>query len=284
MENHFMTAKQKARASTATLVLALAPFPAAFVLSTIAAETTEPAALYQAKQARQRLADEADPPGIAHVAGYTSRGVDQKHHWNTNVTENWWGIWTENANGWRVNLRFYDTNTPNMAMTVHVGSMVTNSGAGLLPTPDGKYAKFELLDSNGIAVPTKKGAALKLYHEENAVIAKFQNDLVNNHPPSTDDTSVKESYPATMSDLEYPRWKNGAFLQFAGFVSNGPPCHIGYIKFNDIFSIKAEGHYTLTVQPVLFRMHYEGGTFQGYLERVDLPPVTTKVHLAPNGG
>jgi len=29
-------------------------------------------------------------------------------------------------------------------------------------------------------------------------------------------------------------------------------------------------------------MHYDGGTFQGYLDRVDLPSVTTKVHLVPN--
>jgi len=28
-------------------------------------------------------------------------------------------------------------------------------------------------------------------------------------------------------------------------------------------------------------MHNEGGTFQGYLDRVDLPSVTTKVHLVP---
>jgi hypothetical protein len=78
------------------------------------------------------------------------------------------------------------------------------------------------------------------------------------------------------------RSSKGGFLEIStGFVSNGPPCHIGYIEFNDIFSIKMEGDYTLTVQPVLYRMHYDGGTFQGYLDRVDLPSITTKVHLKP---
>ena len=274
-----MTAKQKAWVSTATLALGLAQFPATFVLPTIADETTDTAALYQAKQARLRLADEADPLGIAHVVGYTSRGSDQKHCWNTNMADNWWGVWVEDTNGWRVNLRIYPTNSPDMRMTVHVGSIVTNSGAGLLPTPDGKYAKLELLDANGKAVPTRRGAAAKLYQGRNAVMV--ESECVNQHPPSADDASVEENYPDTISDLEYPRWKNGSFLYFSGFVSNGPPCHIGYIKFNDIFSIKTEGDYTLTVQPVLYRMHYDGGTFQGYLDRVDLPSVTTKVHLVP---
>ncbi len=107
--------------------------------------------------------------------------------------------------------------------------------------------------------------------------------------PSSRDTSVEENYPATISDTEYPRWKSGdglragRFAKFVGFVSNGPPCYIEFIKFNDVFAIKTEGDYTLTVQPVLYRMHYDGGTFQGYLDRVDLPSVTTKVHLVPQG-
>ena len=96
-------------------------------------------------------------------------------------------------------------------------------------------------------------------------------------------------YPETLSDLEYQRWrvtaygyKSGSFIHFSGFTSNGPPCQIGYINFNEIFAIKTGGEYTVTVQPVLYRMHNEGGTFQGYLDRVDLPSVTTKVHLVPS--
>jgi hypothetical protein len=237
------------------------------------------------QQERQRL-DETDPPGIAHVVEYTSRKWSewsQRRIWNTNMAENWWGVWTEDTNtGWRVNLRIFPTNAPNVEMTVHVGSIVTNSGAGLMSTPDGKYAKLELLDASGKAVPTRRGAAAKLYAGKNAVMASAETEHVNNHPPSADDVSVKNNYPDTISDLEYSRWKKGSFLNHSGFAINGPPCHIGYIKFNDIFSIKSEGDYTLTVQPVLYRMHNDGGTFQGYLDRVDLPSVTTKVHLVPN--
>jgi hypothetical protein len=231
---------------------------------------------------KQRM-DGTDPLGIAHVAEYTLRGFDEKHYWNTNFSENWWGVWAEDTNtGWRVNLRILPTNAPNMEMTIHVGSIVTNSGPGLLPTPDGRYAKLELFDVNGNIVPIKKGVATKLYEKRNAVMLSARNELVNTHPPSDEDASVEENYPDTISDLGYPRWKNGSFLHFCGFVSNGPPCQIGYIKFNDIFSIPAEGDYTITVQPVLFRMHLDGGTFQGYLDRVDLPSVTTKAHLVPD--
>jgi hypothetical protein len=224
---------------------------------------------------------ETEPPGLAHVLEY-HRGLDGKLHWNTNMAVNWWGIWVEDTNtAWRVDLKMYGTNTPDMKMTVHVGSILSNSGAGLLPTPDDKFAKLELTDSNGKLVPTKSGAALALYEYGGTNISRP-------HPlPSAGDTSVEENYPATIADTEYPRWKSGdgltagRFVKFVGFVSNGPPCHIGYIKFNDIFSIKTEGHYTLTVQPVLYRMHYDGGAFQGFLDRVDLPCVATEVHLVP---
>jgi hypothetical protein len=232
---------------------------------------------------------EHNPPGIAHVSEYLGQ-------WNTNMAENWWGIWAEDTNtGWRVNLRIYPTNAnaTKVEMTVHVGSIITNSGAGLLPSPDGKYAKLELMDANKKMVPTKPGAALNLYrwqyggYSEESTLVKVS---VNLHLPSESDAIVERNYPETISDLEYPRAnmdfsrsKKGGFLEIStGFVSNGPPCHIGYIKFNDIFSIKTEGDYTLTMQPVLYRMHMEGGTFQGYLDRVDLPSVTTKVHLVPN--
>jgi hypothetical protein len=234
-------------------------------------------------QQKQRM-DATDPPGIAHVPGYTGRRWDEKHVWNTNMTENWPGIWTEDTNtGWRIRLQFDITNTPDPQVGLSVGSTKTNSGPGLLPAPDGKYAKLELQDANGRTVPLRPGAALKLFEQENAVQPMSEKDHVNKQPPpSADDASVEENYPDTISDLRYSRWKNGAFLYHVGFVSNGPPCYLSTIEFNDIFSIKKEGDYTLRLQPVLFRMHYDGWTFQGYLERVDLPSITTKVHLLPN--
>jgi hypothetical protein len=244
---------------------------------------------------QRQMMDASDPPGIANVAEYRGRRWDQKHVWHTNMVENWWGVWVEDTNtGWRVNLcpaKLEKINAVDIGVIVKIGSVVTNSWAGLLPSPDGKYAKFELMDVNGKAVSPKRGAALNLYqmhyggHEESELARLF----MNLHSPSGSDAAVERNYPDNLSDLEYPRLnynagglKNGSFFPFVGFVSNGPPCQVGYIKFSDIFPIEKEGDYTLTVQPVLFRMHYDGGTFQGYLDRVDLPCVTTKVHLLPS--
>jgi len=229
----------------------------------------------------QRM-DETDPLGIAHVGEYSRRGWNEKHMWNTNMVKNWQGITAEYTNtGWRVNVMLMRSNLAYRQAYIRVGSIVTNSGVGLLPTPDGKYAKLELFDANGKAIPARRGAAMALYRNIIPGLLSAESQVANTHPPSTIDSSVEENYPATISDLEYARWKNGSFPYFAGFVSNGPPCQIGYMEFNDIFSIKSEGDYTFVVQPVLFRMHYDGGTFQGYLDRVDLPCVRTKVHLTP---
>ena len=241
--------------------------------------------VFQLELQEKRRMDETDPPGIANVPEYHERRWDQKHVWNTNVAENWQGVWAENTNtGWRVGLKFNGTNTPDIGMNVYAGSVVINSGPGLLPAPDGKFAKLELWDANGKAVPARWGAALELYYDfrKTPEPPPHPATLVNMHPPSSFDTSIERNYPGTISDLEYARYKDGLYFTFAGFASNGPPCEIGSMKINDVFSIKSEGDYSLVVQPVLFRMHTEGGTFQGYLDRVDLPCVTTKVHLVSN--
>lgn len=231
---------------------------------------------------------ESLPPGVANVLEYRS-DMDADH-----VKMLWQGVWSEDTNtGWRVLVRLNtDTNIGPSFMSTCVGSMVTNSGAGLLPTPDGKYAQLKLVDADGKVVPPKRGVALKLYENYGfspPLTEKQVNELVVRPPPPTAwDASVERVYPETLSDLEYQRWRTtdyahmiGSYMHFAGFTSNGPPCQIGFIRFNDIFSIKKAGEYTVTVQPVLYRQHFEGGTFQGYLDRVDLPSVTTKVHLVP---
>ena len=270
----------------------------------------------QWKEQQRRMMDANDPPGIANVREYSRRRWDQKHVWETNAVEHWsgwssWGgrsiAWSEDTNtGWRVQLRMPTTNAQEALVWVQVGSIVTNSGPGLLTAPDGKYARLELTDPNGKAVPTKKGAAQILYWAESLGRPSLKINItdierltnirrnhhkwyLNSHPPSEDDSSVTSSYPDRISDLEYMRHRHeyyplptGSFIWFAGFVSNGPPCMVGWFRLHKLFAIKEEGDYTLTVQPVLYRMHYEGGTFQGYLDRVDLPSVTTKFHLAPS--
>ena len=109
-------------------------------------------------QERQRMYSSGFP-GLAHVAEYGTG-----HVWNTNAAENWRGIWSVDTNtGWRVNLCPWKTNTVNMGVIVKVGSVVSNSGVGLMPSPTGKYARLELLDANGKTVASRSGAARVLY-------------------------------------------------------------------------------------------------------------------------
>jgi hypothetical protein len=163
---------------------------------------------------------------------------------------------------------------------VHVGSLVTNSGPGLMPAPDLRFAALQLVDSDGKSIPIRRGAAAKRYERKYTAATNSWRQIVNKHP-LPNDAPMTRNYPDKISDLEYPRWESGSFVDFVGFVSNGPPCHIGHIRFNDVFMVKKAGDYTVTVQPVLYRMRYEGGTFQGFLDRVDLPSISTKVHLVP---
>ena len=60
-------------------------------------------------------------------------------------------------------------------------------------------------------------------------------------------------------------------------------------ELGDLYSITNEGDYTLTVQPVLYKQGNGtnltdkfGNKYTDILNRVDLPSVTTKVHLVPN--
>jgi hypothetical protein len=89
--------------------------------------------------------------------------------------------------------------------------------------------------------------------------------------------SMDESFPEKMPLKKFPRWSDGQIKSGFGFVSNGPPDLVGKCVLKDIYAIKNEGDYTLTVCPVLYRY----GTNSDFLDRVDLPCVTTKIHLIP---
>lgn len=219
--------------------------------------------------------DELDPPGIAHVPGYTFRGPDGRHIWDTNIAELWSGTWNQDTNGWRVQLRVCKTNSPDVCVLVQVGSVTRNSGLGYLPAPDCQFAKFELTDTNGdILSPRWRSAAL-LYQRR--YVGKW---IVRPRRWLHElDTSLEAKLPLTVSVADYPHFDNGTLVDHFGFVSNGPPCQIGYVKFKDVYSIKHEGDYTLTVCPVLYKMRSD--TNEGILDRVDLPSVVTRIHLAP---
>ena len=187
----------------------------------------------------------------------------------------------------------------NLILRVEWGSAVKDSGDGYYMTPNGKYAKFELLDAKGNVVPPTPPAGInwmKLIlecqsprggsdfgiHEKDALV--YQDNL-----PSwlaLTNGALVGNFPKTVSASVYPRikattdiWTN--YSDIVGKIdstTNRPPFFVGFFPLDFIYSVTNEGDYTLTVQPVLYKRRMDTNV----LDRVDLPSVTTKVHLVPN--
>jgi len=232
-----------------------------------------------------------------------------------NPDEFWRGTWKEDTNGWRVQLRF--TNGYGGLLRVQWGSVVKNSGGGYLLPPNGKFAKFELVNPDGMVVQPKPSAG------KNLLKGRFVDLYYGTNLPTWMDLSggsLEANFPEIISTNVYPRVPGSSIVIYTGCASNQPPSQISALKLYDLYSITNEGDYTLTVQPVLYRPHLDFDYFpmskeqlielvkkQGsehisqywsnevllvatnyeesalyILYRVDLPSVTTKVHLVPN--
>lgn len=189
----------------------------------------------------------ADATGLA--PGIYTEGADGKFHavTNVNVTALWPGVWKEDTNGLRVELRF-ETEGGQTALRIGVGSVVFNSLGGYVGFPRGKFARFELQDSNWVVVPFIKGM------------------------------TMEGQLPPKISINDFPRWPNGGLKTHIGFFTNGGPFILTYAKVDDLYRIKREGDYTLAICPTIYKF----GTNPEYLDRIDLPCVTTKIHLVPS--
>jgi hypothetical protein len=135
-----------------------------------------------------------------------------------------------------------------------------------------------LLDTNGTPVPFKGDSASALFHSQEQTFGDgagvkpgWLSKRISQWMPS-----LEGHFPDAISDRAYPRIQNAIPNAFE-FYSNGPPHLIAQFSFNKVYSIEAEGDYQLTVRPVV----YQYGSKPGILERVDLPSVTTMVHLLP---
>jgi hypothetical protein len=204
---------------------------------------------------------------------------DGKSIENTN-TDRFWRhlVWKEMTNGWRVALGV-TTNTSDQ-WGVALGSILTNSGPGYLKPPYEKFAKFELLDSDGKVMQPKPNAGTNL-------LKWYANDLLyqTNQPvwASLTNGSLVVAFPETILAKDYAHYIGGSIVGDFRFSTKQGPMPICLFTLGDLYSITNEGDYTLTVRPVLYkynpRKNINGLNNTNVLHRVDLPSVTTKVHL-----
>jgi hypothetical protein len=201
---------------------------------------------------------------------------------NTNTDRLWrYGVWKEMTNGWRV-LLYVSTNTSYMSV-IGVGSLTINTGPGYLKPPYEKFAKFELLDSDGKVMQPKPNAGTNM-------LKWYGNNLLyqTNQPAwaSLTNGSLVVDFPETTFAKDYAHFQGGSIVGDFGFSALIGPMPICQFTLGDLYSITNEGDYTLTVQPVLYkynpRKNINGLSNTNVLHRVDLPSVTTKVHLVPN--
>ena len=230
-------------------------------------------------------------PDVREMGGYTvMRGTDG-HYVFVNPSEFWNGIWKEGPNGWRVQLRVSPPTTwwgfqaggayrpaTNVILRVEWGSALKDSGGGYFLAPNGKFAKFELLDANGRVVPPNPKVGTNMLERlmDRGPELTYGPDVPKWVSPKSG--PLVAGFPRTASTNAYPRFPNG---QIAGEIespTNRPPFDIAILKLDEVYSITTKGDYTLTVQPVLYKRRNADATT---LDRVDLPAVTTKVHFDP---
>jgi len=90
--------------------------------------------------------------------------------------------------------------------------------------------------------------------------------------------SVESQFPAQIPEYKFPKWPDGGFKAHFGFFSNSPPVYLNEIALGQIYQIKVAGDYTFTVCPIIYKHEINAP----YFDRVNLPCVTTKIHLLPN--
>lgn len=195
--------------------------------------------------------------------------------WTTNMEELWHGIWVEGTNGMRTQLNIV-TNATNCIIRVQVGSFtLKKTPSQYFAAPNGKFVKFILTDSSKHIVQPKPTAGTNLLGNIGA--------FYRTNPPSwalPSAGSLVAEFPKKVSTNVWPLYYRGVGLapivHLTGF---GNPTQINSLNLYDLYSITNKGDYTLTVQPVLYKRRAANSKF---LDRVDLPSVTTNVHLMPD--
>lgn len=140
-------------------------------------------------------------------------------------------------------------NSINVAILSTNRADVDNMFLYVLPPTD-TFERLELRDTNGVLVPPDKKAKGSLPYRIPA----------SNMPHSSD--GIYSGH--------------GTVYQYF-FIGSHYPGVFNEIAVNNIYHVKQEGDYTLSVCPIIYRFE----TNREYLDRVDWPCVSINIHLQP---
>jgi len=160
-------------------------------------------------------------------------------------------VWSGETNGFRAAIcRKSDAPVKEVAILV-VSS--TNAGFVYFLPASGRPPKMELQDANNIIIPPVKN-------------------------------SMDGELTKTISEGNLPQYHadgalTGHGIKFKSFsIGANTPYVLKEFDIGDVYKVKKEDVYVLTVFPVVYKLEPNGK----YADRIDLPCVTTKVHLVPS--
>jgi hypothetical protein len=157
-------------------------------------------------------------------------------------------VWSGETNGFRVVTDVWPESSPT-EVNIYVVSSKTRQMVYVYP-PSGKLPRMELRSTNGIVVQPLKGKI---------------------------DGMLPDQIPAGDFPKSSPtRGSPAGIYNYLGMGQNGPT-RLKHVLIRDVYRVKKEEDYTLTVYPVLYKFE----TNFEYADRVDLPSVTTRIHLKP---
>ncbi len=168
-------------------------------------------------------------------------------------------VWGDETNGFRVGITCGDPGGKGiMAFVARTETNSTNQSRAYnsytryLAPPGVKFVKVELRDTNAVVVAPLRGKTL------DGILPKEipTKDLPRNPVKGTNE-----------------RGSGGGLRDW--LVGN--PSTLQVFSIQDYYRIAKEGDYMLTVCPVIYKFE----TNTEYVYRVDLPCVTTKIHLKP---
>ena len=181
----------------------------------------------------------------------------------TNLT--WWFsqkslAWSAETNGFRTGV-WLSPDPPTPAKEIEILVLPsTNSGLRYVYPPSDKSPSLELRDTNGV------------------VIQAIKNKMDGELPQSISENHLR-SWKSTfrMWGESFLGRGHGVYYDYFLIATNFPNM-LKVVDISDVYKIKKEADYTLTVFPVIYKFE----TNYQYADRIDLPCVTTKIHLAPS--